>query len=96
VEAGLTPVKAIEGVSLNVAEAWGRQREYGSVEKGKVADIVIVNGDVASDIRATMRVEKFFMDGKPVDLAFHPDYKNPIPRPIVDRPEQEAEPAPGK
>jgi hypothetical protein len=37
-------------------------------------------------------VEKFFMDGKPVDLAFHPNYKNPIPRPIVDRPEQEAAP----
>jgi len=96
VDAGLTPVQAIEGVSLNVAEAWGRQREYGSVEKGKVADIVIVNGNVADDIRATMRVEKFFMDGKPVDLAFHPNYKNPIPRPIVDRPEQEVETAPGK
>ncbi|HEY1374191.1 MAG TPA: amidohydrolase family protein [Candidatus Binatia bacterium] len=90
VETGLTPVQAIEGASLNVAEAWGRQRDYGSVEKGKVADIVIVNGDVANDIRATMRVEKFFMDGKPVDRAFHPDYKNPVPRPIVDRPEQEA------
>ncbi|HEX2387385.1 MAG TPA: amidohydrolase family protein [Candidatus Binatia bacterium] len=89
VEAGLTPVQAIEGVSLNVAEAWGRQRDYGSVEKGKVADIVIVNGDVAKDITATMKVEKFFMDGKPVDTSFHPDYKNPIPRPIVDRPEQE-------
>jgi imidazolonepropionase-like amidohydrolase len=90
VEAGLTPVQAIEGVSLNVAEAWGRQRDYGSVEKGKVADIVIVNGDVAKDITATMKVEKFFMDGKPVDTGFHRDYKNPIPRPIADRPEQEA------
>jgi imidazolonepropionase-like amidohydrolase len=89
VEAGLTPVQAIEGVSLNVAEAWGRQKDYGSVEKGKVADIVIVDGEVAKDITASKRVEKFFMEGKPVDLAFHPDYKNPFPRPIADRPEQE-------
>ena len=89
VEAGLTPLQAIQGVSLNVAEAWGRQKDYGSVEKGKVADIVILNGDPLKDIAATMQVEKFFMDGKPVDLAFHPDYKNPIPRPISDRPEQE-------
>ncbi|HTM07450.1 MAG TPA: amidohydrolase family protein [Verrucomicrobiae bacterium] len=91
VDAGLTPVQAIQGVSLNVAEAWGRQKDYGSVEKGKVADVVLINGDVSRDITATMRVEKFFMDGKPVDITFHPDYKNPLPRPIVDRPEQEGE-----
>jgi hypothetical protein len=89
VEAGLTPVQALQGVSLNVAEAWGKQKDYGSVEKGKVADIVIIDGDPLKDIAATQRVEKFFMDGKPVDLAFHPDYKNPIPRPIPDRPEPE-------
>ncbi len=86
VEAGLTPLQAIQGVSLNVAEAWGKQKDYGSVEKSKVADIVIVNGDPLKDIAATQQVEKFFMDGKPVDLSFHPDYKNPIPRPIPDRP----------
>ena len=87
VETGLTPLQAIQGVSLNVAEAWGKQKDYGSVEKSKVADIVIVNGDPLKDIAATQQVEKFFMDGKPVDLSFHPDYKNPIPRPIPDRPE---------
>jgi imidazolonepropionase-like amidohydrolase len=89
VEAGLTPIQAIQGVSLNVAEAWGKQKDYGSVEKGKVADIVIIDGDPLKDIATTQRVEKFFMDGKPVDLSFHPDYKNPIPRPIPDRPEPE-------
>ena len=81
-------LQVIQGVSLNVAEAWGKQKDYGSVEKGKVADIVIIDGDPLQDIAATLRVEKFFMDGKPVDLLFHPDYKNPIPRPIADRPEQ--------
>jgi imidazolonepropionase-like amidohydrolase len=86
VEAGLTPLQAIRGASLNVAEAWGKQKDYGSVENGKVADLVIVDGDPLKDIAATQRVEKFFMDGRPVDLSFHPDYKNPIPRPIPDRP----------
>jgi hypothetical protein len=28
------------------------------------------------------------MDGKKMDTSFHPDYKNPIPRPIEDRPEE--------
>ena len=86
VEAGLTPLQAIQTVSINVAEAWGKQKDYGSVEKGKVADIVIVNGDPMKDISATQQVEKLFMDGKAMDLSFHPDYKNPIPRPIADRP----------
>ena len=31
-------------------------------------------------------VEKVFMDGKAVDTSFHPDYRNPVPRPIADRP----------
>jgi len=86
-EAGLTPLQAIQTVSMNVAEAWGKQRDYGSVEKGKVADIVIVSGDPLRDISATQQVEKLFMDGKAMDLSFHPDYRNPIPRPIPDRPE---------
>lgn len=87
VDAGLSPLQVIQAASLNVAEAWGRQKDYGSVEKGKVADIVIVNGDPLKDITATQQVEKFFMDGKAVDLSFHPDYKNLIPRPIADRPD---------
>ncbi len=86
-EAGLTPLQAIQTASINVAEAWGKQKDYGSVEKGKVADIVIVNGDPLKDISATQQVEKLFMDGKAMDLSFHPDYRNPIPRPIADRPE---------
>ena len=37
------------------------------------------------DISSTQNVEKVFMDGKPVDISFHPDYRNPIPRPLSDR-----------
>jgi len=86
-EAGLSPLQAIQTASINVAQAWGKDKDYGSVEKGKVADIVIVNGDPLRDITATQQVEKLFIDGKAMDLSFHPDYKNPIPRPIPDRPE---------
>src|SRR5713226_1242378 len=86
-EAGLSPLQAIQTASINVAQAWGKDKDYGSVEKGKVADIVIVNGDPLRDITATQQVEKLFIDGKAMDLSFHPDYKNTIPRPIPDRPE---------
>src|SRR5258706_3119979 len=40
-EAGLTPLQAIRTVTMNVAEAWGKEKDYGSVEKGKIADVVI-------------------------------------------------------
>ena len=88
VEAGLTPVQAIQTASQNVAQAWGKDKDYGSVEKGKIADLVIVRGDPLQNISATQDVEMVFIEGKSVDRSFHPDYKNPIPRPIEDRPEQ--------
>jgi hypothetical protein len=88
VEAGLTPIQAIQTASINVAQAWGKDKDYGSVEKGKVADLVIVRGDPRQNISATQNVEMVFIEGKVMDISYHPDYKNPIPRPIEDRPEQ--------
>jgi hypothetical protein len=85
IDAGLTPLLAIQSASLNVAKTWGKDKDYGSVEKGKVADLVIVRGDVLNDITATQNVEKVFSDGKPVDTSFNPNYRNPIPRTISDR-----------
>ena len=87
VEAGLTPEQAIQTAALNVAQAWRKDKEYGSVEKGKVADFVIVRGDPLKNISDTQNVEAVYMDGKKMDTSFHPDYKNPMPRPIEDRPE---------
>jgi imidazolonepropionase-like amidohydrolase len=87
VDAGLTAVQAVQSASLNVAQAWGKEKDYGSVEKGKIADLVIVRGDPTKDIFATQDVEQVFMDGKSIDTSFHPDYKNPVPRPIPDRPD---------
>ena len=88
VEAGLTPVQAIQTASINVAQAWGKDKDYGSVEKGKIADLVIVRGDPRQNISDTQNVEMVFIEGKVMDISYHPDYKNPIPRPIEDRPEQ--------
>jgi hypothetical protein len=85
IDAGLSPLLAIQSASLNVARAWAKDKDYGSVEKGKVADLVIVHGDVMKDISTTQNVEKVFMEGKPVDTSFHANYRNPIPRPLADR-----------
>jgi hypothetical protein len=88
VEAGLTPLAAIQTATINVAQAWGKDKEYGSVEKGKVADFFIVRGDPLKNISDTQNIESVFIDGKKIDTSYHADYKNPMPRPIEDRPEQ--------
>ena len=85
IDAGLSPLVAIQSASLNVAKTWGKDKDFGSVERGKVADLVIVRGDVMNDISATQNVEKVFMDGKAADTSFNPKYRNPIPRTIADR-----------
>jgi adenine deaminase len=79
-----------QGLSANgfiVAEAWGKQKDFGSIEKGKIADLIVVQGEPLKNISDTQNVELVFIDGKKIDTSFHADYKNPIPRPIEDRPE---------
>ena len=78
VEAGVSPMIAIQSVTLNVAKTFKRDKDYGSVEPGKVADLSIVDGDPLQDIWVTQDVKMVVMDGKVADIGFT-KYKNPIP-----------------
>jgi hypothetical protein len=78
VEAGVPPMTAIQAATLNVAKTFKKDKDYGSVEAGKVADLSIIEGDPLKDIWATQNVKIVVMDGKRVDIAFS-GYKNPIP-----------------
>lgn len=50
---GLTPLEAISGATWTGARAIGIEKSYGTVEPGKVADLVILREDPSSDIRRT-------------------------------------------
>ena len=78
VEAGVPPMTAIQAATLNVAKTFKKDKDYGSVEAGKVADLSIVEGDPLKDIWATQNVKMVILDGKVIDVAFR-KYKNPIP-----------------
>lgn len=78
VEAGVSPMTAIQAATLNVAKTFKKDKDYGSVEPGKVADLSIVEGDPLQDIWVTQNVKMVVMDGKVVDIGFT-KYKNPIP-----------------
>lgn len=78
VEAGVSPMKAIQAATLNVAKTFKKEKDYGSVEVGKVADLSIVDGDPLEDIWATQNVKLVVMDGQAINREFT-RYKNPIP-----------------
>jgi hypothetical protein len=78
VEAGVPPMKAIQAATINVAKAFKKDKDYGSVEPGKVADLSIIEGDPLKDIWMTQNVRMVVMDGNLIDIGFT-NYKNPIP-----------------
>ncbi len=63
VEAGFTPVQAIQIATMNGAVYLGKQNQIGSITAGKNADLVIVKGDPASHIEDVENVEIVFKDG---------------------------------
>jgi imidazolonepropionase-like amidohydrolase len=78
VEAGVSPMRAIQAATLNVAKTFHKDKDYGSVEPGKVADLSIIDGDPLQDIWMTQNVKMVVLDGKIVDPQFT-GYVNPIP-----------------
>ncbi|WP_151087709.1 amidohydrolase family protein [Hymenobacter baengnokdamensis] len=63
VEGGFTPLQAIKICTLNGAIYLGRDREIGTIEAGKQADLVLVNGDPEKDIRQLRQMEIVFKQG---------------------------------
>ncbi|HUF34612.1 MAG TPA: amidohydrolase family protein, partial [Gemmatimonadales bacterium] len=71
VTAGLTPYQALEAATRNPAEFLGATKEWGTIEQGKRADLVLVSGNPLEDIRNTARIEGVAIGGRwlePPDL----------------------------
>lgn len=62
VEIGMTPVQSLQAGSVNAADLMGWSDQIGTIEAGKFADIVAVNGDPLADINLTQHVG-FVMKG---------------------------------
>src|SRR3954466_9509765 len=78
VEAGVPPMTAIQAATINVAKTFHKDKDYGSVEPGKVADLSIIEGDPLKDIWMTQNVKMVVLNGKVVNPEFT-GYVNPIP-----------------
>src|SRR5215470_15358157 len=64
VDLGMSPVDALKSATASDAELLGIAQKLGTLEKGKLADIIAVPGDPTTDITATERVSFVMKEGK--------------------------------
>jgi hypothetical protein len=69
VEAGFAPAQVVQIMSANGAKILGVYDKVGSVEKGKLADLVVLQGDLAADPSVIRKVTTVFKDGVGYDSA---------------------------
>jgi imidazolonepropionase-like amidohydrolase len=64
VKYGMTPIQAIRSATVNAADLLGMQAQVGSIESGKLADIVAVPGDPLNDVGFLQKVNFVMKDGQ--------------------------------
>lgn len=63
-EAGIRPADIIVSSTKNAAAVMGRDKDLGTIEKGKLADLVILNADPHADIRNARKIYKVMKGGQ--------------------------------
>jgi imidazolonepropionase-like amidohydrolase len=63
---GLPYDEALKAITINAAEIWGASDKMGSIEKGKWADLMLVNGD---PLETPTQIKALYIKGKEVDLS---------------------------
>jgi imidazolonepropionase-like amidohydrolase len=69
VEAGLTPMQALQAASRNAADAAGRLAEVGTIERGKRADLVLLDADPLAAIGNTRKIRAVLSRGRVLDRS---------------------------
>jgi imidazolonepropionase-like amidohydrolase len=67
VRAGLTPKAALQAATRRAAEMIGAEDDFGTIEPGKRADLLILGGDPLADIRNTRSLEVVISEGRVID-----------------------------
>jgi len=62
-ECGLTPMETIAAATRSNSDFFRVSARLGTIEPGKLADLVVLNGDPLKDIRAMRRVERVMLNG---------------------------------
>jgi len=64
IKIGMTPAEALQTATLNPARAFGNAADFGAVEPGRVANLVLLDGNPLDRIENTQRIAAVVLDGK--------------------------------
>jgi imidazolonepropionase-like amidohydrolase len=67
VKAGLTPIEALQAATRNAADYLGLLDQTGTIEKGKSADLVLLDANPLVDIGNTTRIRSVIVGGRLID-----------------------------
>ena len=67
VESGLSPIEALQTATKNASECVGSQDSLGTVEEGKIADLILLEGNPLSSIANTKKINSVFFNGQYFD-----------------------------
>ena len=68
-QGGMTPLEALRAATLSGAEYLGLDQDLGSVEAGKLADLLVIEGDVLQDLRQSENIRYTVANGRVYDAA---------------------------
>jgi imidazolonepropionase-like amidohydrolase len=68
-QAGLTNAEALQTATIIPARMTGMDGQFGSIEPGKTASMILVEGDASKDMAALRRIGTVFLDGYRLDAA---------------------------
>ena len=66
-QGGMTPLEALRTATMSPAKTLGLDKQIGSIKAGKLADLVVVDGDISQDIRISDRVIYTMINGRLYD-----------------------------
>ena len=64
VEAGLSPLTVLQSATINPARFLGKEKELGTIEKGKLADLVLLEANPLENIKNTRRIAAVMVNGR--------------------------------
>ncbi len=69
VAAGFTPLEALQTATLNPAKFLGMEDRLGTIEKGKLADLVLLDANPLDEIRNTQKIAGVIANGRYLSRA---------------------------
>ncbi|MFC3310563.1 amidohydrolase family protein [Blastomonas aquatica] len=64
VKGGMTPIEALRTATISGARSLGFDKDIGSIEAGKLADMVVIDGDPVTDIRQSDKITHVMLNGR--------------------------------